>query len=85
MRNNKNDFDNIVFDRDTSIPKSKMKNFKVFKRPQKQENLSNEIDRLLNPDKFAQEKNEETEKKSNNLIGKKRMSKSNLKRKLIMI
>ena len=82
MRNNKDDIeDEIVFDRDTSIPKNKLKYYRRFKRAQQQDDLSNQVDRILNPEKFIKRKSSVMGKNNNNINTKKRMSK--LQRKSI--
>ena len=69
MRYNKNEIgDEIVFDRDTSAPKNKMKNNRRLRRPQQKQEIPNSatIDKKLNSDKSDEIKNK-LEPKLNNL------------------
>ena len=69
MRYNKNEIgDEIIFDRDTSAPKNKMKNNRRLRRPQQKQEIPNSAptDKKLNSDKTDEIKNK-LEPKLNNL------------------
>lgn len=69
MRYNKNEIgDEIIFDRDTSAPKNKMKNNRRLRRPQQKQEIPNSAttDKKLNSDKSDEIKNK-LEPKLNNL------------------
>ena len=69
MRYNKNEIvDEIIFDRDTSAPKNKMKNNRRLRRPQQRQEIPNSAttDKKINSDKSDEIKNK-LQPKSNNL------------------
>ena len=80
MRYNKNDIgDEIVFDRDTSAPKEKMKNRRRMRRPQQQqeEPNTNTINQKLNSDKSSEIKNK-IQPKVNNLTANTKKSRNSI-------
>ena len=60
MRYNRDDIgDEIIFDRDTSAPKNKMKNYQRFRRLQQQKETSNTTDKKkVNTNKPSENKKE---------------------------